>query len=185
LNGFYISKVYSSKSRIQYEKKHERRQIDISCKIPEKRYRKLFRPGGKQIEEDLSELGSRRGPLFYMTSRPALATAMALTVIVLLLTIPMLMKPAGTDGSLPVRLADQKGDEIVQSVSVSGAIEIQARKIDSSIILSWSGSEGKVYKVMRSSSPKDFSNAYTEIVAGNHWADPLPNNAHLVFYKIE
>ena len=152
--------------------------IENSSGLGESRSRKISQTA-------LSELGSRRGPLFYMTSRPALATAMALTVIVLLLTIPMLMKPAGTDGSLPVRLADQKGDEIVQSVSVSGAIEIQARKIDSSIILSWSGSEGKVYKVMRSSSPKDFSNAYTEIVAGNRWADPLPNNAHLVFYKIE
>ncbi|MEW6680451.1 MAG: hypothetical protein AB1297_05490 [bacterium] len=80
-------------------------------------------------------------------------------------------------------MGEVKSDEDL--ISQKESFDLIARKQDGNIELVWQKHGDKAYKISRSTSPKDFSDAYTVVVAGNRWIDPVKNGSNIVYYKIE
>lgn len=143
----------------------------------------------KRISSIASSERKGREPIYlYLTSRPAIATVMASAALILIFCLPLFLQINFQKDAADSPVVDLKPDKSApyQKTEIfEPLLKINAKKTDSSIILSWEGSEKNVYKVTRSTSPKDFSNAHTVMVAGNQWVDPLKNGSPIIFYKIE
>lgn len=135
-----------------------------------------------------SEMKGREPIYLYFTSRPAIATVMASAALILIFCLPLFLQINLQKDGVDSPVADLKLDKSAhyqKTEILEPLLKINAEKTDSSIILSWEGSEKDVYKITRSTSPTDFSNAHTVMVAGNQWVDPLKNGSNIIFYKIE
>ncbi len=136
----------------------------------------------------LSDLQQSDSLAFIFNHRTALAAAMVSGFILIVLAVPLLIQQRNGGQFLVEEKAPPSEQRMIASLQKDQIIEplqIEARKTDSSVAFSWEGSEKKVYKISRSSSPKDFSKAYTVMVAGNEWTDPLKDGSNIIYYKIE
>jgi hypothetical protein len=131
---------------------------------------------------------SEKAPLlFYLISRPAIASVMVSAAILLIVCLPLFLQSDHKKSIFENGVINLQGSEnksLYEGVSLE-PLKVDAKKNDGNVMLSWEGEEKNVYKVTRSTSPIDFSNAYTVMVAGNSWMDPLKNDSNIIYYKIE
>lgn len=132
---------------------------------------------------------NNKAPIYlFLTSRPALAAVMASAAIILIVCLPLFLqfnqeKEIFNDS---VTMLEKSKKPLFYGKSETfEPLKINAKKTDGTVELSWEGSKKNVYKIVRSTSPKDFTNAYTVMVAGNSWTDPLKNDSNIIYYKIE
>ena len=75
----------------------------------------------------------------------------------------------------PLREGDQQPVRLVSvAPSPSGGVT-----------LSWEDGNQRVYKVLKSTDPRDFDRAEVHAVRGNHWTDEGSQGNQVVYYKVE
>ncbi len=130
-----------------------------------------------------------KGPIYlFLASRPAIAAVMASAAIIIIFCLPLFLhfhqdKEVFNESARMLEKSDKAFS--YEKGKILEPLKVNAKKTNGSVMLSWEGSKKNVYKIARSASPKDFSNAYTVMVAGNSWIDPLKNDSDIIYYKIE
>src|SRR5436309_267592 len=115
--------------------------------------------------------GRRRSPFFswldWVVPGRALQVASAFALVlfgVALLAVVLPRSPIREEGQPPVRL-------VSVAPSSSGGIT-----------LSWKDGNERVYRVLKSTDPRDFSRAEVHAVRGNHWTDESSQGNQVVYY---
>jgi hypothetical protein len=132
-----------------------RRQLSARC-------RSLIRKSGSSQFKGWIE--RFRAPL---VSGAALATVLALGVALLTVTRRAPSQEFAPTGGHPVQL-------VSVSPTSSGGVSLQ-----------WRDGNQRVYRVLKTTNPRDFRRAESFTVRGNHWTDVSPSRGGVVYYKIE
>jgi hypothetical protein len=56
---------------------------------------------------------------------------------------------------------------------------------DGAVTLEWQNGKQRVYRVLKSTDPRDFRGAEAHAVRGNRWTDRTPAMGEVVYYKVE
>src|SRR5262245_58821898 len=76
-----------------------------------------------------------------------------------------------------------------QGPEARGAATIQLVSLGSDahgrVTLEWRDGSQRVYTVLRSNNPRDFSRAAVFSVRGNRWTDPNPDPGQVTYYRVE
>jgi len=73
---------------------------------------------------------------------------------------------------------ESPGDAPIQLVSV-------APTTSGGVTMEWRDGSQRLYKVLKSTNPRDFRRAETHAVRGTHWTDETPATGGVVYYKVE
>lgn len=96
-----------------------------------------------------------------------MAAVLAVAVMGFVLFTALSSRSALKESAAPIRLVSVK-------TTPSGGVSLQ-----------WSDGNQRVYKVLKSTSPRSFAGAETHAVLGNQWTDESPSVGSVVYYKVE
>lgn len=117
-------------------------------------------------------LSERILPIFWaLVPHRSLAVALGIT---LLLGVTAVVVPIRTAYQAP----DPRGDSQVQLVSLHP-------DASGSVTLEWRDGNQRIYRILKSDNPRDFSKAASFRVRGNRWTDPASRGSQIAFYRVE